>query len=115
MLVIAIVIAALAIGASELIACYWISAVEQLTDAARRLGAGDLTASFPMVGGKELTILGTTMEEMRRNLVDLTTELRRREAQAQAVLGGIVEGIYAVDAERRIRFLNPQAEKLLNV
>jgi len=52
---------------------------------------------------------------MRRNLVDLTTELRRREAQAQAVLGGIVEGIYAVDAERRIRFLNPQAEKLLKV
>jgi signal transduction histidine kinase len=53
------------------------------------------------------------MEDMRRNLVDLTGELRKREAEAQAVLGGIVEGVYAVDAERRIRFMNPQAERLL--
>src|SRR5690606_32500055 len=53
--------------------------------------------------------------EMRRSLVDLTDEIRRREADAQAVLGGIVEGVYAVDRERKIRFLNPQAEKLLKV
>jgi K+-sensing histidine kinase KdpD len=55
------------------------------------------------------------MEEMRQNLVDVTGELRRRETQAQAVLGGIVEGVYAVDDARRIRFLNPQAERLLNL
>jgi K+-sensing histidine kinase KdpD len=60
-------------------------------------------------------MLGTTMEEMRRNLVALTGELRRRESQAQAVLGGIIEGVYAVDEQRRIRFLNPQAERLLKV
>jgi K+-sensing histidine kinase KdpD len=55
------------------------------------------------------------MEEMRRNLIGLTDEIRLREAQAQAVLGGIVEGVFAVDRKRRIRFLNAQAEKLLNV
>ncbi|HEX7719096.1 MAG TPA: PAS domain-containing sensor histidine kinase, partial [Woeseiaceae bacterium] len=48
-------------------------------------------------------------------LVDLTGEIRQREAQAQAVLGGIVEGVYAVDRGRTIRFLNPQAEKLLKI
>jgi signal transduction histidine kinase len=52
---------------------------------------------------------------MRRNLVDLTSEIRRREAQAQAVLGGIVEGVFAVDRKRRIRFLNSQAEALLKI
>ena len=31
------------------------------------------------------------------------------------MLGGIVEGVYAVDDERRIRFLNPQAERLLEI
>ena len=46
---------------------------------------------------------------MRRNLVDLTGTLRRREAEAQAVLSGIVEGVYAVDKDRVIRYLNPQA------
>jgi signal transduction histidine kinase/HAMP domain-containing protein len=111
----ALVIAALAAGGSVLIARYWTKAVEQLTDAARRLAAGDLTASFPTGGGKELALLGGTMEEMRRNLVSLTTELRRREGQAQAVLSGIVEGVYAVDEDRRIRFLNSQAERLLSI
>jgi signal transduction histidine kinase/HAMP domain-containing protein len=115
MWLVAILIAALATASSVFIGRYWITAVERLTDAARRLGAGDLAASIPVGGGKELTTLGNTMEEMRRNLVELTGELRRRQLQAQAVVGGIIEGVYAVDEQRRIRFLNPQAERLLKV
>ena len=53
------------------------------------------------------------MDDMRRNLLDLTATLRQREAEAQAVLQGVVEGVYAVDADRRIRYLNPQAAKML--
>ena len=115
MLLIAIVVALLATTSGILIGRHWINGVKRLTLAARRIGAGDLGASIPGEGGKELGILATTMEEMRRSLVDLTGEIRRREADAQAVLGGIVEGVYAVDRERKIRFLNPQAEKLLKV
>ncbi|MGH7129308.1 MAG: sensor histidine kinase, partial [Planctomycetaceae bacterium] len=115
MLRVAIAVALLATISGILIGRHWIGGVQRLTKAARRLGSGDLAASIPPAGGKELSILASTMEDMRRNLVDLTGELRKREAEAQAVLGGIVEGVYAVDAERRIRFMNPQAEKLLNV
>ena len=115
MLLVAVIIAALATASGILIGRHWISGVERLTDAARRLGSGDLAASIPAGGAKELAVLGRTMEEMRKNLVDLTGELRRRETQAQAVLGGIVEGVYAVDEARRIRFLNPQAERLLKI
>jgi K+-sensing histidine kinase KdpD len=39
--------------------------------------------------------------------------LRRREAEAQAVLSGVVEGVYAVDQERRIGYANEQVAKLL--
>lgn len=115
MLLVALVIAALATASSVYIGRYWISAVEGLTEAARRLGSGDLATSIPVGGGRELTVLGNTLDEMRRNLVDLTTELRRRETEAQAVLGGIIEGVYAVDEQRKIRFLNPQAARLLKV
>ena len=115
MLLWAVTIAGLAAAGAVFLGRYWISAIARLTEAAQRLGAGDLTASFRAGGGKELTTLGNTMEQMRRNLVELTSELRRREAEAQAVLGGIIEGVYAVDAQRRIRFLNPQAERLLKV
>jgi signal transduction histidine kinase len=55
------------------------------------------------------------MEDMRRNLVNLTNTLRRREAEAQGVLAGIVEGVFAVDRDRNIRYLNPQAARLLGV
>ncbi len=89
--------------------------VRELTEAAVRLGHGDFSTSIPTRGAAEVGALANTMEDMRRNLVELTTTLRRREAEARAVLGGIVEGVYAVDENRRIRFLNPQAEKLLGV
>ena len=115
MLLVALVIAALATGSAVFIGRHWISAVEGLTEAARRLGSGDLATAIPVGGGKELTVLGNTLDEMRRNLVDLTTELRRRETEAQAVLGGIIEGVYAVDEQRKIRFMNPQAARLLKV
>jgi signal transduction histidine kinase len=114
-LFVAALVAALAMATSVFIGHYWISAVEGLTDAAERLGSGDLAASIPVGGGKELTLLGATMDRMRRNLVELTADLRRSELEAKAVLGGIVEGVYSVDEERRIRFLNPQAERLLKV
>jgi signal transduction histidine kinase len=114
-LFVAALVAALAMATSVFVGHYWISAVEGLTDAAERLGSGDLAASIPVGGGKELTLLGSTMDRMRRNLVELTADLRRSELEAKAVLGGIVEGVYSVDEERRIRFLNPQAERLLKV
>jgi PAS domain-containing protein len=52
---------------------------------------------------------------MRRNLLDLNSELRHREAEAQVVLEAVVEGVYAVDQERSIRYLNPQAARLLGI
>ena len=55
------------------------------------------------------------MDDMRRNLVDLNSELRHREAEAQVVLEAVVEGVYAVDQERNIRYLNPQAARLLGI
>jgi signal transduction histidine kinase/HAMP domain-containing protein len=114
-LFVAVLIAAMAMAISVYVGRYWISAVEGLTDAAERLAAGDLAASIPVGGGKELTVLGNTMELMRSNLVELTADLRRSEAEAKAVLEGIVEGVYAVDEERRVTFVNPQAERLLKI
>jgi signal transduction histidine kinase len=115
MLWIAVVVALLATASGILIGRHWIGGVQRLTGAAGRIGSGDLSALIPAESGKELGVLAATMEDMRRNLVELTSELRRSEAEAQAVIGGIVEGVYAVDRDRRIRFLNPQAEKLLRI
>jgi nitrogen fixation/metabolism regulation signal transduction histidine kinase len=89
--------------------------VRELTEAASRLGRGDFSTSIPPGGPAEVGMLARTMEGMRRSLLDLTDSLRRTEADRRAVLEGIVEGVYAVDEERRIRYVNPRAEQLLGV
>jgi signal transduction histidine kinase len=115
LLVTALILAVLAVFAGVILSEVIAGPVKALTEAAVRLGQGDFSASIPPGGAAEVGALARTMEDMRRNLVDLTGTLRRREAEAQAVLGGIVEGVYAVDKDRVIRYLNPQAARLLGV
>ncbi len=111
----AIVLSLLAVLAGVILGQLVAGPVEALTESAVRLGQGDFSTSIPPGGPAEVGALARTMEDMRRNLVDLTGTLRRREAEARAVLTGIVEGVFAVDKNRIIRYLNPQAARLLNV
>jgi signal transduction histidine kinase len=115
LLLTAVVLAALAVLAGVILGQQVTGPVSSLTDAAERLGHGDFSTSIPVSGTKEVGKLARTMEDMRNNLVELTGALRRREAEAQAVLSGVVEGVYAVDKARVIRYLNPQAARLLGV
>jgi signal transduction histidine kinase/HAMP domain-containing protein len=95
--------------------------IDELTAGAARLARGDLeTPVAPAAAGRgpawsEAAALGATMEEMRRRLYGLTAELRRRQGESDAVLAGISEGVFAVDRDRRIRYLNPQAAALLGI
>jgi len=111
----AVVLAALAVLAGVILGRQVTGPVTTLTDAVEKLGQGDFSTSIPVGGTREVGKLGRTIEDMRNNLVELTGTLRRREAEAQAVLSGIVEGVYAVDKSRVIRYLNPQAARLLGV
>jgi signal transduction histidine kinase len=113
-------ITALVLGALAVFAAVWLGKqvadpVRALTDAAARLGHGDFSTSIPADGAAEVGVLSRTMEDMRRNLVDLTGTLRQREAEAQAVLNGVVEGVFAVDKSRTITYLNPQAARMLHL
>jgi signal transduction histidine kinase len=111
----ALLLGALAVGAAVWLGKQVADPVLELTDAASRLGQGDFSTSIPVHGAAEVGVLSRTMEDMRTNLVDLTGALRRREAEAQAVLNGVVEGVFAVDRQRNIAYLNPQAARLLGV
>jgi signal transduction histidine kinase len=108
-----ILLGALALLAALVLARRIGGPLQALAHSARRLGEGDFSASIPIQGTEEVAALARTMDEMRRNLINLTAALRQREAEAQAVLHGVVEGVYAVDAERRIRYVNPQAARML--
>jgi signal transduction histidine kinase len=110
---VALLLAAAALAVSLLLARRIGAPLQALARSAERLGQGDFSSSIPAQGTQEVEALARTMDDMRRNLLDLTTTLRQNEAQARAVLQGVVEGVYAVDADRRIRYLNPQAARML--
>ena len=70
--------------------------VSSLGSAAAQIGRGDFDAAIPVAGPREVAALGQTMEDMRRNLLELIDTLQRREQETRvarrardAVLGNI--------------------------
>ena len=89
--------------------------IAELARRAAAMGEGDLRSPLPLAGGREVRALSTTLEEMRRNFVGAEAELERKRDELAAVLGGIAEGVYAVDRDRRVLYLNPPAVKMLGI
>lgn len=112
--------AALVIGALALALALWLAArladpVRRLTAAAGALGRGELGQPLPPVGGGEVETLAATLEEMRRGLLAAREELERNRSELEAVLEGASDGVYAVDRDRRVRYLSARAGALLGV
>ena len=84
LVLITLILAAFAVLAGAILSRRVIRPVKALTDAAVRIGRGDFSVSIPPGGAAEVGALARTMEEMRRNLLELIDTLRRREAEAQA-------------------------------
>lgn len=84
-----------------------------LARAAGRIGRGDLATPIAVERSAEIGPLAATLEDMRGRLLRLTDDLRRQQAEAETIVTGIVEGVFSVDRERRLRYLNPQAAALL--
>ncbi|TVQ36615.1 MAG: HAMP domain-containing protein [Wenzhouxiangella sp.] len=89
--------------------------IRALIASAQRMSREDFSTPVPVARDRELSILSSTMDDMRRRVLALTAALRQREAQAQLLLANIVEGVFAVDSQRRLVFLNPQAARMLDV
>lgn len=111
----ALSMAALAALASFLVGRRLGRPLSNLTEAAARIGRGDLSTPIATAAGAEIGTLAVTLEEMRGRLLRLTADLRRQQSEAQAIITGIIEGVFTVDRERRIRYINPQALALLGI
>ncbi|MEP7359702.1 MAG: HAMP domain-containing protein, partial [Anaerolineales bacterium] len=109
----AVVFTALSAAANYWLARQLSQPLQRLAVDAARIGYGDLAAPIVATPGAEIGALAAALEEMRTRLLGLTTGLRRQQAESDAILTGIVEGVFAVDRERRICYLNPQAAALL--
>ncbi|MBP9826714.1 MAG: HAMP domain-containing protein, partial [Thermoanaerobaculia bacterium] len=89
--------------------------VAELARRAAAMGEGDLRSPLPLEGGLELRALAGSLDQMRRERAAAEGELAGKRDELAAVLGGIAEGVYAVDRDRRVLYLNPPAARMLGV
>lgn len=95
--------------------------VGQLAGAAQRIGHGDLNVRVPEErGDDEIAMLGRLFNQMTRQLkgqrdalVETHTHTEQRRRLFDSVLSSVTAGVIGLDAQGRIDFMNPAAQRLL--
>jgi two-component system, OmpR family, phosphate regulon sensor histidine kinase PhoR len=87
--------------------------VAVMTEAARRMAAGDLDARTRVSGGDELGELGRTLDHLADELSGSLGELREERDLLSGILDAMHEGVILVDADRRIALVNPALREML--
>jgi two-component system phosphate regulon sensor histidine kinase PhoR len=108
-----ILLLALSLIVSSLVAQLTARGLGSLTDVARRMAAGDLEARSGLDGDDELAELGRTLDKLARGLSTSLKELRGERDRMAGILEGMQEGVLLLDANRRIVVLNPALREML--
>ena len=87
----------------------------ELTASARAIRGGDYERSVPLQSRGELGELATAFNQMRVDLANRVAQLEDHNEQMATVLGGMVEGVLAVDALRRVLLANRASRVLLGI
>lgn len=111
---------ALMVSLAVLITTYWVvgrilQPVATLTAAAEAIAAGDYSRRVYVSNQDELGILATTFDHMSRELAGKMEDLRLTGERLATVLGSMIEGVVAIDADQRILFVNDAARDLLKI
>jgi two-component system phosphate regulon sensor histidine kinase PhoR len=106
---------ALAIAAvlSAFVAQRVASAVGDVTDAARRMANGDLSARTRVRGSDELGELGRILDTLGSTLSDTLTALKEERDLQLRIVEGMQEGVLVLDEGDRILMMNPALRDML--
>jgi len=109
----------LLVGLAGLAITYWLTQritrpIRELTVAAEDIGAGNYPNRIEVHSNDELGTLARSFEQMNRVLRSREKQLRSSVQQQDAVLGGMIEGVLAVDARQQVLFANSAAGRALS-
>ena len=96
---------------------YWlvrriVQSIHSLSRAADAIASGDYDHRVYVPNRDELGSLAGTFNRMSQDLAGRMTQLNRSHDRQSTVLGGMIEGVIAVDARQRIVLANPAAGRL---
>jgi two-component system phosphate regulon sensor histidine kinase PhoR len=108
-------LAALAgLGAALWLARQLTRPLRELTAGAERVAAGNFGQKVYAVSRDEVGTLARSFNAMSERLAGLFAQIEEDRQQLRAVLGGMVEGVIAVDAGQKVLFANERAGRLLD-
>ncbi len=87
--------------------------LEAVSDAARRLGAGDLSVRTGLSRRDEIGELGQAFDRMAEKLQGSMEEIRRQSALVESIVENLAEGVIVADSSGRYLFYNGAARALM--
>jgi two-component system phosphate regulon sensor histidine kinase PhoR len=110
--------AALLTAGVALVLAFWLARrisqpIQELTAGAERIAAGSYGHKVYALGKEELAVLGRAFNHMSERLEEQFAQLIEDRQQLRMILGGMVEGVVALDGQQRIVFANERAASLL--
>lgn len=109
----------LLVGLSGLAITYWLTQriirpIRELTVAAEDIATGNYPDRIEVLSNDELDTLARSFERMSSELQSRERQLRASAQQQHAVLGGMIEGVLAVDSRQQVLFANAAAGRALS-
>jgi two-component system, OmpR family, phosphate regulon sensor histidine kinase PhoR len=87
--------------------------VREVTNAARKIATGQYGFLIKVPGLGDAGELGRAFNSMSADLAEQFARVEQDSLQLRAVLGGMIEGVVAIDAQQRLLFANERGGQLL--
>ncbi len=111
-------VAAVALAAAVVLALglayVWSAPIRRITEAARSLSAGNLSARLPVGGQDEIGQMATSLNQMRESLTGQLHTIDRQRRSLEYLIRTLTEGVIVSDESGRIVLMNPTAFRFLN-
>lgn len=115
----AITIAVLGLGMMVLLALgiarLWSRRIGAITEASLRLLRGNLAAKIDVAGDDEVAMLARSLNSMRDRLAHHLSTIERQNTSLKSMLAQLREGVIIIGPDGRIRLINPEAIRLLDM
>ena len=88
--------------------------IEELTLGAMRYAEGKLDKRIPVADSKEISVLAEATNKMAEQLNERIASVSKERNEKEAVLSSMIEGVIAIDKEKKVIHLNHAAARFLN-
>src|SRR5262245_23355469 len=107
------IVTALAVVPTLIVDQWYARALEEVTAAAHRITGGHYGHKIYALGGGAIGSLTRAFNSMSERLGDQFSQVEEDRQQLRTILGGMIEGVVAIDGEERLLFANERAAEML--